>query len=214
MVDDSLYSRYLQALLAGDRASCYTAVRGLLDGGTPIKTLYVYLFQRSLYEVGSLWEKNTISVAVEHGATAITESLMGLMYPEIFFSSHNGRKAVISCVANEYHQVGGKMVADIFELHGWDGFFLGANTPAPELFRMIDEKEPDILGLSLSIYFNIAKLYDLLEKVGKRFPDLKVIAGGQAFLWGEVDIEERFPGVKLISTLDQLEDFIHREEPA
>jgi hypothetical protein len=27
-------------------------------------------------------------------------------------------------VANEYHQIGGKMVADIFELNGWRGYFV------------------------------------------------------------------------------------------
>jgi methanogenic corrinoid protein MtbC1 len=45
------------------------------------------------------------------------------------------------------------MIADIFELNGWDGYFLGANMPVHELIKFIDDKKPDLLDLSLSIYF-------------------------------------------------------------
>jgi len=42
------------------------------------------------------------------------------------------------------------MVADMLEMNGWDGYFIGANTPLPELIRFIESKNPDLIGLSLS----------------------------------------------------------------
>jgi methanogenic corrinoid protein MtbC1 len=208
LITDDIYADYLQALLAGEKGKCIETVNGLLEKGITLYDLYLNLFQRTMYQVGELWEQNRISVAVEHLATAITESLLTLVYPLIFSAEHVGRKAVVSCVAGEYHQLGGKMAADVFELNGWDGYFLGANTPPEELLKLIQEKKPDVLGLSLSIYFNMEHLTGVLEMVRGSFRDLPVLVGGQAFRWGGRDRVEKYPAVTLVSTLEELESFI------
>ena len=210
LISDEIYNAYLQSLLAGERAQCVELVNGLLERKILLYDLYVHLFQRSLYQVGELWEFNRISVAVEHLATAITEGLLTLVYPLIFAAEHNGKKAVISCVASEYHQLGGKMAADFFELNGWDSYFLGANTPAEELLKLLQDKKPDLLGLSLSIYFNMDSLHLVLEQVRGSFPELPVLVGGQAFLWGGRDIAEKYAAVTYLPTLSDLEAFIQK----
>ncbi len=212
MLTEEIYKDYIQNLLKGDRASCARIVQDFLDRDIPLMDLYLGLFQRSLYEVGHLWEINKISVAVEHMATAITESLLTLAYPRIFAAEHKGKKAVVSCLINEYHQIGGKMVADIFELNGWDGYFLGANTPIADLQTMINQKQPDIVALSVSIYFNFNSLYNTLETIRKTFPELKIIVGGQAFRWGGTDIADKYPGVEYISSIIELENLLNKYE--
>ncbi|MBU0936730.1 MAG: cobalamin-dependent protein [Spirochaetes bacterium] len=208
VIEEDLYLDYLQALLSGGKARCYDIVQRLLSADPGIHELYVGLFQRSLYEVGQLWEQNRISVAVEHLATAITENMLSLVYPRIFGAEHNGRSAVVSCIANEYHQIGGRMVADIFEMQGWDGYFLGANTPQTDLFSLLDSKKPDVLALSLSITQNFTILYTSIELLRQRYPELPIMVGGQAFLQGGRDIGERYPGVMLVSSLSGLEQLI------
>jgi len=160
MIDSTFYQEYLEALLQGRRADCGRRVQQLLDQDIDIKNLYTDLFQKSLYEVGRLWELNRISVAREHLVTAITEGLLGLVYPRLFDSDRPpaSRKVVISCAANEYHQIGGKMVADVFEMNGWESHFLGANTPIDQMLAHIGDTKPDLVGLSLSVYFNLAPL--------------------------------------------------------
>ena len=165
MIEESVYQNYLNALLAGRRAQCHSIVQELLDADMEIKELYSQLFQRSMYAVGELWESNRITVANEHLATAITESLLNLAYPFIFARARVGKKAVISCTANEFHQMGGKMVADIMELNGWDGYFLGANTPHEDMAQLIQEVQPDLVGFSLSILANIDGLKRSIEIV-------------------------------------------------
>jgi len=180
-------------------------------GGASIYDLYVQLFQRSLYEVGELWERNRISVAREHLATSVTESLLSFLAPRIFSAEHIGRRAVIACVANEYHQTGGRMVADIFELHGWDGYFLGANTPPEGMMKMIDEKKPDLVGLSLAIYFNMGNLKRLVELVLRHHPKLPILLGGQAFRWGGAEAFREMPGVTYVASLGELETMLWKE---
>ncbi|MFH1137067.1 MAG: cobalamin-dependent protein [Pseudomonadota bacterium] len=204
-ISPEIYQRYLADLLKGDRAACYSRVRSLLEADIDLKELYVDLFQRSLYEVGGLWERNLISVSAEHLATAMTESLLSLAYPRLFNTERKGRKAVVSCVSNEYHQIGGKMVADTLELQGWDGYFLGADTPLRDLIEMVDEKKPDLVGLSLAVFMSMSKLMEALEALRAEFPGLDIIVGGQAFRWGGVAAVEAYPNVHYIASIFDLE---------
>jgi methanogenic corrinoid protein MtbC1 len=208
MIDEKFFETYLTLLLDGKRSKCHDIVQRLLDEKIDLKKLYADLFQRSMYSVGDLWENNRITVANEHLATAITESLLNLAYPFLFASERIGRKVVISCTANEFHQVGGKMVADIFELNGWDGHFLGANLPLEDLSRFIQEVGPDVVGLSLSILANLDHLERGIEVVRTDFPNLDLLIGGQAFRWGGIDAIKRYPGTEYISSLDELEKLI------
>lgn len=208
MIFEEIYNQYFNSLISGKRDECRSALDHLIAENYSIQDIYVQLFQRSLYQVGDYWEKNMISVATEHLATAITESMMIVMQPQLFSIERTGKRAIISCVANEFHQIGAKMIADIFELNGWDGYFLGANTPVNGLLDFVDKNNPDIIGLSLSIYFNIAELISALEKVKHNFPHIPVIVGGQAFRWGGADIVKKYDNVHLLNSVVNLENFL------
>ena len=204
MLDKQRCEQYLTALLMGDRQQCMDIVLALRETDIKAEKLYTELFQRSLYQVGDLWEQNRISVAVEHLATAITENLISIIYPEILKNRVPlNRKAVISCSINEYHQVGARMVADIMESYGWDCWFLGANTPIEDLLTLIQDKNPDLLGLSVSIYFNMLPLKNMIDQIRAHYPQLDIFVGGQAFRWGSVDF---FKSIQKLAYIPSLED--------
>ena len=205
MIIPSLYETYLNALLEGNRPECTKTVQDLLGSHIQIKTLYTDLFQKSLYRVGELWEANQITVAREHLATAITEGLLNLVYPELFRTERRHKKIVVSCTANEFHQIGGKMIADLFETNGWDAYFLGANSPVDQMLAFIDEEKPDLAALSLSIYSNMPFLKTALSAIENHFPDMNILVGGQAFRWGGADIINQFKNTNLVTSLDDLE---------
>ena len=208
MITDLLYQEYLSLLLNGKRAACGRIVQALIDQGIDIKVLYTDLLQKSLYAVGKLWEFNKITVAKEHLVTAITEGLLNLVYPTLFLGKRTHKKAVISCVANEFHQIGGKMIADMFEIQGWDAHFLGANMPLDQMLHYIDEVKPDLLGLSLSVYFNMPSLIKGIEAVKANFKNLDIIVGGQAFSWGGMDKVKSYSNTVCIRSLAELDNMI------
>ncbi len=214
LITENLYNQYLAFLLDGRRDKCADIVQNLLNQSIDIKILYTDLFQRSLYQVGELWELNRISVSREHMATAITEGLLSLTYPRLFDKkkvTDQKNRVVVSCVARETHQVGGRMVADIFELLGWDSHFLGANTPVDHLLAHIQEETPDLLGLSLSIYFNFPVLKDSVEKIRNSFSSLDIFIGGQAFRYGGIDEISKWPNVQYIPSLSRLEEILETD---
>lgn len=203
-INEKTFDTYLSSLLKGDKKTCGEIVRTLLSQEVPVNDLYEDLFRASLYAIGRLWETNQISVAVEHLATSITENMMTFVYPIIFSAEKIGKKAIITCSPQEFHQIGARMVADIFELCGWDGYFLGANTPETDLFEIIKDKKPDILGISVSIYFNIRAMMELVERIRVHYPDLHILIGGQAFQHGGQELVEKLLNSTYIESMDQL----------
>jgi methylmalonyl-CoA mutase cobalamin-binding domain/chain len=135
------------------------------------------------YEIGRLWQMNQISVAQEHYCSAATQLIMSQLYPYIFKTEKIGRRLVAACVGEELHEIGIRMVADFFEMEGWDTYYLGANTPTQSILRTIQEKEIDVLGLSTTMPFHVNILKDLIEKV-RLCPEgekIKIMVGGYPF---------------------------------
>ncbi len=82
--------------------------------------------------------------------------------------------------------------------------------PLSALLRFIESKRPDLLGLSLSIYYNLPELRKGLSAIRQHFPDLPVMVGGQAFRWGGVEITREFDNVTYLSGVESLGDYINQ----
>ncbi len=208
---EETYQRYLDGLLTNNRQQCRECFEQWQAATPELRSIYEDLVRRALYEVGTLWEQGKISVATEHLATAISESLLNLTYPRLFAQPRNGRSVVVTCVSNEYHQIGGRMVADIFELNGWRGYFLGANTPLADLLSFITEKRTDAVALSLATVLNLNRLLSTIAAIREAYPQLPILTGGQAFRWLKREQVETLPGVRALKTLAELETWIKSE---
>ncbi len=207
--DSSNFSEvFLENLLQGNRKNCSEIAKQYLEQNHSYPELYEDVIRVSLYEVGRLWEINKISVATEHLATAISEGILNELFNQIISNKRINRKVVVTCVENEMHQVGAKMVADTFEMQGWDSYFLGTGIPAEELTRYIHEIKPDLIAISLSIYLNFTNFLKLLKNFHDEFPDLQIIAGGQAFRHITPEITARLGNILLFPDLYLLEKYI------
>ena len=207
-IANSIYDSFHSALVTGNKITCKKIVKELLNDDIPLRELYIEYFQKSLYEIGSLWEHNRISVAVEHVATGIIEQLMSFVYPLLFEDTDKDKKVLVSCIANEYHQVGAKMVCDIFEMNGWDSYFVGSNIPIEDLIDMIGEKQPDIVGLSISIYFNIPVLLNTIKYIKNNFPEVEIIIGGQATKFIKPAEIAKYKHTRIVNDIFELEQLI------
>jgi methanogenic corrinoid protein MtbC1 len=212
MEQKSVHKQFLDGLLAGDRLACSAIINSLVKDKTRINDIYESVIKTALYDLGELWERGEISVASEHMASAIVESILNELYSKIISKSRINNTVVASSVENEVHQIGIKMVADIFEIHGWNVHFLGANTPVNELIKFIEIVNPKIVALSISIYFHIHSLESMIERIKTHFPDILIIIGGQGLLHSQEDITSKYPNTLYYPDLYKLEDFISRLE--
>lgn len=179
----------------------------------PIADIYTHLFQRSLYKVGRLWEENKISVAVEHIATAITETLLAQTYPRAAALPKHGRRAVVACVTGERHQIGSRMIADILELRGWDSHYLGADTPKDALLDLLLTLQPELLGLSVSLSSNADQGKRLIREALAHRPSMLCVVGGQGVTGNSLDLGE-LASVPVISNIEMLENYLRQHADA
>lgn len=179
-----LATNYLDALLRGRRDEASRLVISAVESGTSVKTIYMDVFQPVLREIGRRWQVNKVSVAQEHYCTAATQLIMGQLYPYFRIAPINGKRLVVTCVGGELHEVGARMVADTFEMEGWDSYFLGANTPSSSILSAVVERKADILAVSVTIHYNVEAARNLIGEI-RRSPDarnLKILVGGRPFL--------------------------------
>lgn len=179
----SLASSYLSALLRGERRLASRLVLDAVNSGAAIRDIYLHVFQRSQYEIGRLWQLNRVTVAQEHYATAATQLVMSQLYPLTFSTERNGRTMVVACVANELHEIGARMVADFFEMEGWDTHFLGSNVPVEGIVDTLVRRKAELLGISATMALHVGHVTAVVKAV-KSSPLLKavkVVVGGSGF---------------------------------
>ncbi len=187
LIDDDnphrdLAARYLSLLLKGKKNEASSLIVSRADQGMPVKDIYLHVFQPVQHEIGRLWQTNRLSVGEEHYATAITQLTISMLYPYIFNTERNGLKMISTTVSSELHELGIRMVTDLFESEGWDTWFLGANTPAESIIKLMKEHQPDILAISVTLPGHIKRMQNLACAIKEKRPEnTKIIVGGQAF---------------------------------
>lgn len=189
----ALARRYLDALLAGDRRTASQLILDAVAQGVSVRDIYLHVFQPSQFEIGRLWQTNRVSVAQEHFCTAATQMIMSQLYPHIFATEKTGRRLVATCVGGELHEIGVRMVADFFEMEGWDSYYLGANTPLESVLRTVKERQAHAVAISATMTFHLRQVAAMVEAVrnSEVGGQVKILVGGYPFrvapgLWREV----------------------------
>jgi methanogenic corrinoid protein MtbC1 len=142
---------------------------------------------------------------------------MSQLYPYISRSDKSGKVLVATSVSKELHEIGVRMVADFFEMEGWDSFYLGANTPTESIIQTIISKKADLVLISATISSHIGEVIHLIQAVRRCIEcrDPKIIVGGYPFnididLWKKVgadgQAEDAESAVKMAEKL-VIEDF-------
>ncbi|MCK6615525.1 MAG: cobalamin-dependent protein [Ignavibacteriaceae bacterium] len=204
MIKQITYLTFLDALLAGDKLLCQSIVKNLVDNKIPVETIYFDLFQKVMYRIGTMWEKNQISIPVEHHATQIIDELISVTLNVSQKEEGNGKRCIISCVDKEYHLLGAKMVSYIFELNGWDTIFLGASTPPKTLVNYVMEKDPHVVGLSNNFHLNFLRLLETIELIKQARPNQQIYLGGQAIGQVADKLPKEHEGVKIFHSIMDL----------
>jgi len=175
---------FREKLIVGDYQSCRLIAKSYLENRETLIELYTQIIQPAMYEIGQLWESGNISVAQEHLASAVVSRIMASINGGKEISSHKKGIAVVTAAPGEFHELGAWMLSDILEQDGWSIFYLGANTPDVDLQRFMDEKRPEMLALSVTMPFNIARVKNLIESIRNNglHAGVKILVGGRVFV--------------------------------
>lgn len=207
-IKQSDFLGFYNSLVDGDKEKCILLVQTLIDEGADLKEIYVELFQKSLYRIGTLWDHSKLSISEEHMATQIVESLISRFAP--VGKSEPQNKAVVTCIDKEFHEIGAKMAANVFENNGWKTYYLGASVPNKEIVKFVKQIDPDVIALSWSLYLNLGRFLEVVDHLTKFFPTKKIVVGGQALAENSDKILKKYKNVKYIDSLHSLEKYLKK----
>jgi MerR family transcriptional regulator, light-induced transcriptional regulator len=177
---DALRERYLRAQLAGDRRE---AVRTLIEEGlaqgASVTDLQAQVIGAAQSEIGRLWQLNLVTIAQEHMASAISQLALSALFQHAAPRPAHGKKIAVACVEGEQHDLPARLVADYLELDGFEVRYLGANVPHDDLAATIRDESPDVIGLSVTMSFNMPALREAIARL-RVVTTAPIFAGGHA----------------------------------
>ena len=188
---------FLEALLGADRNAALSLIGDQVKNGVPVRDIYLNIFQPVLREVGRLWQVRKATITQEHFVTSATQLIIAQLYPQLMAEKRaatpRGKTLVAACVSDEHHEMGVRMVADFFEMDGWDAYYIGANTPAPDLINAVKERKADVVALSSTMASHLPQVDYLIRSLrgDTDTRQVKIIIGGYPFnivpgLWQKI----------------------------
>lgn len=114
-----------------------------------VEDVCLHVLQPALYEIGNRWKEGSISISVEHFASAFVSRRLGAL----FNLSHpeQGRGPVVAaCLEGELHDVGLLLTCLFLSRRGFRIVYLGPNLPFEDLLETTRRLRPPIVLLSAS----------------------------------------------------------------
>ena len=177
----------LHALLAAhERESAVTEVLRAVEAGLDIERLYDEVLLPLLRTLGAGWQTGQTAVWEEHMATQAIRSAVEALYPRIL-----ARKAGVPpvpvtvaffCPPDEAHDLGLRMLADRFDLHGFRTVYVGASTPVDDMVACARDVSANVVCLSASTHFHRAALRHAVAALEAALPEVRILVGGAAFV--------------------------------
>lgn len=178
--------QYLDFLLQSDTKGAMALVAEYIKAGLPLGDICVDIIAEAMRRVGDLWHGHRISVDMEHYCTSVTQMALSQLYPLIFGQKRRGKRVLVACVGSELHEIGARMVADLFEYHGWDSIYLGAAVPVEAIKSAAAEHRPDLVALSVTMPQHLPHCREAVKQLRKQDQGIKIAVGGNAFSGTEI----------------------------
>jgi methanogenic corrinoid protein MtbC1 len=184
-----LYDEFLGYIDKEDKEKCVEFVLNKLNNKElDIPTLYKEILEPSLNRFYCDMEAEKLCIWKEHVRTSIIRTIIELCYPFILKERKEkgikvlNKKILIGCPSEEYHEIGARMIADIFVLNGFDATFVGANTPREEIRDAINILKPKYIGICVTNYYTLVEAEKAISLIRNHTEfDGKILVGGLAF---------------------------------
>ncbi|HWH28610.1 MAG TPA: cobalamin-dependent protein [Mycobacteriales bacterium] len=156
-------------------------VGDLAASGVPVPQIVDELLVPAQVEVGRRWATAEWSVAQEHAATAIIETVLttaALRAPQVPPAA-GSPSLVLVCAEGEWHALAARMAAESLRGSGIEVTFLGPSLPSEVLSGFVRDLAPTALGVSCSLGFALPgalRCIDAAHEAG-----LPAVAAGRAF---------------------------------
>ena len=178
MFDLSLLAK---AIDEGDREKTLQITNEAISAGANPQDIIVHGLQAGMGVVGEKFSNGEYFLPDMLMAARAMKAALEILGPSL---EETGiptiGKVVIGTVEGDMHDIGKNVVATFLSGNGFEVFDLGLNVPVAKFVEEVNEKKPDILGMSALLTTTMpvmGKVIKTLEEAGLR-TNVKVIVGG------------------------------------
>jgi methanogenic corrinoid protein MtbC1 len=190
---DPQTEQFLGYLITRDTRACVDVAVALADEGFSIPEVLTGMVAPAMVEVGDRWLRNELTVADEHAATAIADTVVSVLTATGPHTSAAPPVVTVACAEGEWHTMPPRLLAGVLRSEGFEVTFLGPSMPPTHLAKFLERSRPDVLGISCSTPLAFA---GVISCVGvAHAAGIPVLAGGRAL--GSDDRRARVLGVDL-----------------
>jgi methanogenic corrinoid protein MtbC1 len=194
MLNEAYLQRYMEALLIGDRRACREVIEDVLhNNNASIVGVYSDVIWPMMLEIDKLWRAEKITSVQEHLATRINRTIIDQLQNKLPRQPENEKRVVICSSLKEISELGGQMIADMFESSGWSVRFTGGGLSNDDILSYIHEFSPNVLiiyGTEPSETPEVRSIIDRIREVNA-WPNMRIMLCGGVFgraegLWEEI----------------------------
>jgi len=213
-METELYEAMKNSILDGDEELAEElAIKALKDDLDLAKAMSEgYL--KGIQEVGELYQAGEFFLPELVCAADAMKAALEILTPALITLSGDAAitkgQVVIATVEGDVHDIGKKIVAAMLTAAGYEVYDMGIDVPAEKIIKTVEERKPEILGLSALLTTTMQEqknVIELLEKENLR-DQVKVIIGGApvSSRWAELIHADGYSdnavdAVKLVSRL-------------
>jgi MerR family transcriptional regulator, light-induced transcriptional regulator len=172
-----------ECIAAHDRPAAVTLALGAVETGEiDIATLYHDVLTPMMNDIGARWQAGATRVWEEHIASTTVRTIVDALYPRVIRMRAQrppaGHTVVLACPEDEAHDLGLRMISDMFDVSGWTTYLLGADTPTYQIAEAAAATGADHVLLSTTTLVDRVQIRGVLDQLHKRLPDVRVLVVG------------------------------------
>ena len=133
-----------------------------------------------MYQIGDEWANNKISIATEHVASNVAQTLVKIIMDKV--TIFGSKKKILLCVpVGEEHHLGCDVIETFLTIKGYKIFNMGTSIPSESILHFIEHNKPDLVMVSITLEDNLKAGQRLIKKIKDNFK-VPVIVGGYALM--------------------------------
>ena len=154
------------------------------------------ILKQVMTDIGEDWASNKISIATEHVASNIAQTLVKIIMDGVSVSA-NKKKILICVPVGEEHHLGCDVLETYLSIKGFKVYNMGTSIPSESIINFIENNKPDMVFISITLTDNILAGQRLVRKINDACK-IPILIGGYAMQTEKI---AKFDG-RVISELD------------
>ena len=136
------------------------------------------ILKQVMHKIGDDWANNRISIATEHVASNIAQTLVKIIMDTV--SRIANKKKILICVpVGEEHHLGCDVLETYLSIKGFKVFNMSTSIPTDSILNFIKNNDPDIVLVSITLEENLLAGQRLVKKIREK-NKIPILVGGYA----------------------------------